>query len=250
MDTKTPLLPQSESTMLRRPSSRKLRRFHIAAFIAVLGLFWLGWTWQCPDPSHNHGRAEESKVPLEIHIMSKCPDARDCLQNLVLPTMQKVSDKVDFRLSFIGKTTDEDDGVQCMHGQTECLGNILELCAAHVYPDPKIYLGFTMCMSRNFDDIPKKDLVEDCALEHGMDFDKINHCVSQDDGAYAMDLLRKSVERSAEANVTKSCTVRLNNKVRCIMDGGDWSECEGGSKPEDLERDIKSLYDASRGWAE
>lgn len=43
------------------------------------------------------------KVPLEAHIMSKCPDARDCLRDLILPTMQKVEGKVDFRLSFIGR---------------------------------------------------------------------------------------------------------------------------------------------------
>lgn len=41
------------------------------------------------------------KVPLEAHIMSKCPDARDCLHDLILPAMQNVSNKVDFRLSYI-----------------------------------------------------------------------------------------------------------------------------------------------------
>lgn len=45
-----------------------------------------------------------NKVSLEAHIMSKCPDARDCLQQLVLPTMEKVSDKVDFKLSYIGRS--------------------------------------------------------------------------------------------------------------------------------------------------
>jgi hypothetical protein len=42
-------------------------------------------------------------VPLEAHIMSKCPDARDCLKDLIVPAMEKISDKVDFRLSFIGR---------------------------------------------------------------------------------------------------------------------------------------------------
>ena len=41
-------------------------------------------------------------VPLEAHVMSKCPDARDCLRDLVVPAMEKAADKVDFRLSFIG----------------------------------------------------------------------------------------------------------------------------------------------------
>jgi hypothetical protein len=44
-----------------------------------------------------------NKVPLEAHIMSKCPDARDCLQKLVVPAMEQISDKVDFELSFIAR---------------------------------------------------------------------------------------------------------------------------------------------------
>ena len=42
-------------------------------------------------------------VPLEAHIMSKCPDARDCLKDLIVPAMEEIADMVDFSLSFIGK---------------------------------------------------------------------------------------------------------------------------------------------------
>lgn len=45
---------------------------------------------------------QKALVPLEAHIMSKCPDARDGMEMLVLPSMQKVYDKVNFTLSFIG----------------------------------------------------------------------------------------------------------------------------------------------------
>jgi len=63
------------------------------------------------DSSKELGRPAElvqdvmvtEKVALEAHIMSKCPDARDCLQQLVVPTMQQISDKVDFKISFIGR---------------------------------------------------------------------------------------------------------------------------------------------------
>lgn len=44
-----------------------------------------------------------TKVALEAHIMSKCPDAKDCLQKLILPAMEQINDKVDFRLSYIGR---------------------------------------------------------------------------------------------------------------------------------------------------
>ncbi|KAF2129369.1 hypothetical protein P153DRAFT_366766 [Dothidotthia symphoricarpi CBS 119687] len=180
--------------------------------------------------------------------MSKCPDARDCLNKLVVPAMSDVSDKVDFRLSFIGQLTNEDDGVQCMHGQTECLGNILMLCAASSYPDPKLHLGFSNCLISDYEQIPRKELVQDCALEHGLDFDVLNECMSKDTGAYGMHLLRESVQHSADVDVKTSCTVRLNDKVRCVYDGGEWKDCDDGSKPEDLVKDIERLYDEAQGW--
>lgn len=111
------------------------------------------------------------KVPLEAHIMSKCPDAQTCLHDLILPSMQQISSLVDFKLSYIGhannKTTgdDDDSGVACPHGPSECLGDIIELCAAKLYPDPKIYLGFTMCLTREYESIPDESLVSDCALD-------------------------------------------------------------------------------------
>jgi len=148
------------------------------------------------------------------------------------------------------RTTDEDDGVLCMHGQTECLGNIIELCAASVYPDPKLYLGFTGCLSRDYPHIPDKELIQDCALEHGLEFEKLNNCMSKEDGAYGMGMLRASVTRSADLNITTSCTVRLDNKVRCIADSGKFRDCEGGSRPEDLIKDINNLYNEAKGWTE
>ncbi|KAF2265730.1 hypothetical protein CC78DRAFT_542975 [Lojkania enalia] len=248
MDAKA-LLPRTEQDREEpRRSTPKRCSLHAAVFIMLISLFWISSrTWQCSDPTHHDDERGAAKVPLEVHIMSKCPDARDCLQELVVPSMANVSDKVDFRLSFIGKTTEDDDGVQCMHGQTECLGNIMLLCAASLYPDPKIYLGYTMCLERQYQRIPDKEFLEDCALEHGIDFDKLNHCVSRDDGAYAMGMLRDSVQRSADLNVTVSCTVRLNNEVRCIRDDGKFKDCDGRSNPEDLIKDINELYDEAQG---
>lgn len=45
-----------------------------------------------------------TKVALEAHIMSKCPDAKACLEMLIVPAMVQISDKVDFRLSYIGRS--------------------------------------------------------------------------------------------------------------------------------------------------
>lgn len=57
-------------------------------------------------PNERHDLAfknSSNKVPLEAHIMSKCPDARDCLRELVVPAMEQISGLVDFDLSFIAR---------------------------------------------------------------------------------------------------------------------------------------------------
>ncbi|KAK5118189.1 hypothetical protein LTR85_008169 [Meristemomyces frigidus] len=188
------------------------------------------------------------KVPLEAHIMSKCPDARDCLHDMILPAMQNISHKVDFKLSYIGTVTDHDDGVMCKHGQEECLGNIIELCAAKLYPDPKMYLGFTMCLTKDYEEIPKRSLIEDCALEHGISMEKLNACTVDEDGALSVDMLKDSFNRSSTAGVSKSCTVRLNEKVWCVRDDGEWKDCEGGATAHDL---VNSVMEESRRiWKE
>ncbi|RFU77279.1 gamma interferon inducible lysosomal thiol reductase [Trichoderma arundinaceum] len=141
--------------------------------------------------------APNALVPLEAHIISKCPDTRDALRTLILPVMQQVHDKVDFRLSYIGKPT-ANGGVDCKHGPSECIGNIIELCARELYPDPKINLGFIMCLTKDYTHIPERTLIEDCALEHAIDFNKLNECAARDDTAHGLELLRNSVQRSAD----------------------------------------------------
>ena len=255
------------NTMARRSSSQRLLRIvflALAASVLMKGLF-LGFHHcmrnmrsQSPNyPPHqpfqwetdNHpiltttkeNTSTSGKVALEAHIMSKCPDAKYCLEKLIVPAMEKTHAKVNFTLSFIGQIDPKSDAVSCMHGPGECLGDMILLCAQKLYPDPKIHLGYANCMISQFQNIPERDLVEGCALEHGVDFEQVNRCIS-DDGGEGVDLLRDSVERSAESNVTKSCTVRVNGEVRCIRDGGQWKECKGGSSVDELVRDIEKAY--------
>lgn len=99
--------------------------------------------------------------------------------------------------TFILRPT-ANDGVDCMHGPSECMGNILELCARELYPNPKINLGFIMCLSRDYEDIPERSLVEDCALESAIDFQQLNDCAVKEDGAWGVSLLRDSIKRTSD----------------------------------------------------
>jgi hypothetical protein len=160
-------------------------------------------------------KTEPWRVPLEAHIMSKCPDAKDCIIDLVVPTMSQLDPAmVNFTLSYIGQPTDGDDGVSCKHGPNECLGNILQLCAASLYPDPKQNLGFAMCMEKQYELIPRRTLIEECAAEYGLEFDKLNDCASKEHGGFGIGLLRDSVRRSLSAGATISCTVSHDRLMR------------------------------------
>ncbi|KAL3478590.1 hypothetical protein BJX99DRAFT_223971 [Aspergillus californicus] len=209
--------------------------------------------------------ADSERVPLEAHIMSKCPDARDCIRELVVPTMEQVSDKVDFTLSFIASVSNQSSDVDCMHGPGECIGNMLMLCAANLPFPPEgsaartptvRSLGFATCLISSYPDIPDRILVEQCALEHGIDFDALNECVSQQDDdpnkgpqvkgpLSGVSLLRKSARHSAELGVRTSCTIRLDDNVWCVRDGGVWKDCarEGqGSHVSVLAGEIERLW--------
>lgn len=99
-------------------------------------------------------------------------------------------------------------------------------------------------MTRDYKDIPDESLIADCALEHGVSLTRLNTCAVEND-SMGMDMLKSSVERSRAANVTKSCTIRLNGEVRCVRDGGKWVDCEGGHAAGDLVEDVDALWHAS-----
>lgn len=118
-------------------------------------------------------------------------------------------------------------------------------------------LGFANCLISDYPLIPERTLVESCALEHGIDFESLNTCASHqddededphsptpDDDPSGIALLRKSVRHSQEVGVTKSCTVRLDETVWCIRDGGEWKDCAHGSDVSTFVEEVERLWTA------
>ncbi|CAG7930932.1 unnamed protein product [Penicillium olsonii] len=243
---------------------------------------------------------EQTRIPLEAHIMSKCPDAKACLQQLVLPTMEQISEKVDFRLNFIARyvilcskthsnsitppsthdlwlmiitsVSPNNEEIECKHGPGECIGDMLLLCAANLpfpatgdeallppqYPRTPIVrsLGFANCLINDFDQIPEREFVHQCAMEFGIDFEALNKCASQqnddpDNGGNGgpplsgIALLRESAGRSESLGIHTSCTVRLDDTVWCVRDDGEWKDCgqaSSNSQPSALIDQVEKLY--------
>lgn len=118
-DGKEPLLEKTEArqdeetsiSLVSRPRSARtildtyFRRI-LPASLLVLILWSLVRAAFVKDRRWCPGKSLQSKatlVPFEAHIMSKCPDAKDCLEKLVVPSMVNISDKVNFTLSYIGR---------------------------------------------------------------------------------------------------------------------------------------------------
>lgn len=154
------------------------------------------------------------------------------------------------------------DDIICLHGPEECLGDVILLCATNIPASvdqdtkktissspsatgqaasfPKIpivrSLGFANCMVSSYEYIPDRNLVENCALEHGVSFEAVNDCMSrvmenppsEDNNpkkASGLSLVRRSFQHSMDVNVTKSCTIRLDEKIWCVRDDGKWIDC-------------------------
>jgi len=76
---------------------------------------------------------------------------------------------------FVG----QDDGngqFECMHGDSECQGNIIELCAYNLTVTTSKYGWWTMgvCMQADYDNIP--DNAASCAQQASLDWSQIQAC--------------------------------------------------------------------------
>ncbi|OBZ70377.1 hypothetical protein A0H81_09882 [Grifola frondosa] len=168
----------------------------------------------------------DSKVPVTLGVMSRCPDALLC-ESVFDYVLKRVADKVDMSLTFIGKlnSTEPDFGVTCMHGSDECAGNN--------------YQGR--------DKIGTPATALQCAETVHIDWEnsKVGECAGTDGSGKAAEgvqLLQESVQATRALGIEKSCTVLINGRQVCIRDG-EWKECEGGHTPNDFVRQINEEYD-------
>lgn len=79
----------------------------------------------------------------------------------------------------------ETETVTCQHGESECEGNLWEMCAIDSYPDFSDHWPFYNCMegygSRMLDN------VDTCATEAGLDYDTLSACFNDEDKAWELE---------------------------------------------------------------
>jgi len=191
---------------------------------------------------------DDVKVPIQLGVMSRCPDAILC-EAVFDEVLDRVGSKVDLSLTFLAKRNHSapDWGVTCMHGPDECAGNVQELCAVKYTPVEQ-WWAFVQCQNyQGRDKIGLPDTALSCARSAGIDWEHsgAGKCAGLDGsgkGKEGVELLQKSIMSAHQLEISKSCTVIISGQKVCVHDG-TWQECEDGHTVNDFVRQINNEYD-------
>jgi len=159
-------------------------------------------------------------VRVDLFVMSKCPDANVC-ETTMSPVIQQVGSIVDLHVNYIAQQdSSQASGFTCMHGQTECWGDIQQLCAYSHYSQNYTWWNFVLCQDQSQGTIPNNG--QSCSQTAGMDWNTINNCTT---GAEGSNLMSASIKYTDSQNIKVSCTMYVENQLYCIHDG-DWKQCK------------------------
>ena len=128
---------------------------------------------------------KSDKVKVSLYFESLCPGCHEFIVNTLAPTYLKpgVSDILEVELVPYGNADYKKEGEKitftCQHGQAECKGNKLFACAFTLYPDNDSQVKFLQCAENS--DEPQNS-GEQCSTEAGLDWNKINQCLTSDEG--------------------------------------------------------------------
>lgn len=186
--------------------------------------------------------AKAPKVNVAFYVMSQCPDATACEAAFTQP-INDLHSIVDLDVEYIARGPLALRNVTCLHGPTECRGNMQQLCAAKVDASVSGGVGlrawnYAVCQSANRSAIPNNS--HQCAISAGLDGDAIERCVTSSGDS----LMYASALASRRSSVTVSCTVVINHQQWCQRDSV-WKGCEDGNDAAALYRAICSRYQGS-----
>ncbi|KAF9184788.1 hypothetical protein BGZ50_003449 [Haplosporangium sp. Z 11] len=208
--------------------------------------------------SKSHAQAiNKTPVDVTLFVMSRCPDAMMCERTF--ETVFKIEDlpPVNPLLSYIvtiNKTTISTSSqltstttttATCKHGPLECAGNIQQLCFKQYFPDYRVWFPFVAAMNSweprriGEQEYARKVAHRVVGTGHEDLLCQVEACANGQEG---LDMLIKSAQNTIDHGVSTSCTVFIDNKKRCVLDGGIWQDCPKGHSIADF---VQSIIDAA-----
>ncbi len=123
-------------------------------------------------------------VNFTLYYESLCGGCRDFIKTQYYPAFKLIGSIMNVHLVPYGnaqETQEEGKWVfSCQHGEEECIGNLIETCAMHVYPNASVYFPFIHCIETS-SSVPRT-AAPSCAQQYRLDYTKIQSCASGDLG--------------------------------------------------------------------
>lgn len=127
-----------------------------------------------------------SPVGITLYYESLCPGCRAFIANQLYPTYTKVKDIMDVTLVPYGNAQESWDGQQwrfsCQHGEAECVGNLIEVCAISHLANVSTYFPFIHCFETYISSSNPRSAAEYCAKLARIDYAVIDKCASGAEG--------------------------------------------------------------------
>ncbi|KAJ2956492.1 hypothetical protein NQZ79_g7666 [Umbelopsis isabellina] len=179
-------------------------------------------------------------VPVELFVMSQCPDAISC-ESAFAEVFKQVTVPTTLDINYIAQPNPAEPlQFSCKHGAQECYGNMQQLCYKHVHGS-ETWLSFIQCMNTDRAAIGTDEWAKTCAEKHGKAYGQIADCLLDGTG---IRLHAQSAARTSSLGITTSCTIYVDNKPRCVRDGNEWKNCPGGSSISDFVKTINDVRDS------
>eukprot|EP00775_Hariotina_reticulata_P007516 gene7516-7726_t len=216
-----------------------------AATTALLGL-------QIPAAVNSGATAavatdNNQRVPVDIFVMSKCPDAVFC-ENFLEPVLQELQQSVTLQLHFIGQKQ-EGGGWSCKHGNSECNGDVQQLCVQqHSKPYNRIkwLYSFVLCNNKQgFNATGSFATAAKCLKDAHVPVSFATKMLECMYSPTRRDLLESDFALTDTLGVATSCTVRFDGSTVAVRDGGKWVSSPGAADVRDFKDALCFAY-ASR----
>ncbi|KAJ5073689.1 gamma-interferon inducible lysosomal thiol reductase gilt [Anaeramoeba ignava] len=153
----------------------------------------------------------QDPVNLHLYAMSKCPDCTSW-ETVFSPVVSKIPTIFTLDIDFFGSYESSEDGITftCPHGETECIGDMYELCARKYFEDDFVFFAFIMCLDEDRENIPNN--VRACAENTtGMSWTTLAKCYNSEGET----LLKNSIDNTNNAGVDWAPTIFLQGKKYC-----------------------------------
>jgi len=238
----------SEGLQARRISIMTLR---IALAIAMLALL----------AQQSQGTPQQGLVNVDVMLATKCPDAEACTMWFLPQVIKEVGSIMNLTIGMIAEeNATEATGFSCMHGESECRADILQLCVKQKLNKPNyLWMQYVKCVSQNVKLVPQISLP--CLETMNVSKALINDIFTCAEGPEGRDLMTANVRYTIDRcghwhpdphKGCRSCSMYIEGQLGCVHDIGraGYYDCPTGNNAEAWIHSICQAYKYGKYYGE